>query len=189
MASDEHVSVQGKKPKMFYSRVNPQMSYGPGSNGRQNHHILPCTSVKKSLFGTDKDRVIKGVIYFTDWNINKSDNMIELPTFKVFQNAYGKKGGKQGGVLQPQSVGLACHTRGHPKYNENVQTALTGIWAKAKPKVDEHKLTSAEDISGELDGKIGDFKFTIEGRATTQANWKKLVNGDASAMMIFYMAV
>lgn len=50
-------------------------------------------------------------------------------------------------------------------------------------------MGSHEPHPGELDGKIGDFKITIEGRATTQANWKKLVNGDASAMRIFCMAV
>lgn len=187
----EHASVQGKKPIMFYSRVNPEMSYPSGTGGFQNHHILPCTSVKKSLFeaAKDKDNLIKGVVYFSKWNINKSKNMFMLPTFKVYQKLFGKKGGKQGPIHVPANVdGRPCHDRGHPKYNEKAQTALNSIWSKVAPKLDGHKLTSATDIAGELDGKIDDFADKVKGRSTTQAKWKSMVQGDANAQKAFHMA-
>src|SRR5436305_1204614 len=96
----EHASVQGKKRLMWYERYNPEQSYPSGKGGWQNHHILPCTSVKTSLFNAakSKDNLIKGVKYFTKWNINCPENMKMLPTTKVYQKRFGKRGGKQGPI-------------------------------------------------------------------------------------------
>ncbi len=187
----EHASVQGKKQTLWYTRDNPEKGYPSGTNGRQNHHILPCTSVKKSLTqaAQSQDNLIKGVKYFSKWNINKSGNMVMLPTFKVYIKLFGKKGGKQGPIAIPPDVkGRPCHDRGHPKYNDNAQRALLSIWSKVAPQVEEHKLTDATDISGELDDKITDFEDKVNGRSATQANWKAMVDGNAGAQKAFYMA-
>jgi hypothetical protein len=137
------------------------------------------------------------VVYFTKWNINKQggqkhpgpSNMIMLPTWKVFARAWGRKGGKQGGVLAPGANTHPCHDRGHPAYNRAVATSLNEIWSKVAPQVDEHKLTDATDIAGELNDKIDEFADVVAGRTTTQAKWKAMVNGDEGAKEQFFMAV
>lgn len=188
----EHASVKGKTQIMWYTRDNPEQSYPSGSNGRQNHHILPCTSVATSLTeaAQNKDNLIKGVKYFSKWNINKSDNMVMLPTFPVYQRLFGKKGGKQGPIVIPPDVqGRPCHDRGHPTYNDKAKTALNSVWAKVVITLDVHKLSDATDISGDLDGKITDWEKKVAGRNATQANWKAMVaGGSPSAQKAFYMA-
>ena len=137
----EHASVQGRKRKMWYERNNPELSYPSGSNGMQNHHILPCTSVKSSLIeaASTKDNLIKGVQFFSKWNINKSDNMKMLPTIPVYARYYGKKGLKQNpGPVPPNVMGSPCHDRRHNVYNENAAKAMKSVWAKVNVTIDNH---------------------------------------------------
>jgi len=187
----EHASVQGKKRKMWYERDNPELSYPSGSNGMQNHHILPCTSVKRSLVESaqTKDNLIKGVQFFSKWNINKSDNMKMLPTIPVYARYYGKKGRKQGPVVVPANVmGSPCHDRAHPTYNDYAKTALMSVWSKVQITLDGHKLSDATDISGDLDGKVKSWAKKVAGRPTTQANWRAMCAGSPAGLAAFAMA-
>jgi hypothetical protein len=92
-------------------------------------------------------------------------------------------------VVPPDVVGRPCHDRGHPPYNIKAQKALNSIWSKVAPQIDDHKMTSATDIGGDLDGKISAFAAKVAGRPTTQASWRSMVaQGNAAAIKAFYMA-
>jgi hypothetical protein len=192
----EHASVQGKKRTMWYERDNPEMTYPSGAGGFQNHHILPCKSVSRSLVeaAQTKDNVIKGVKYFSKWNINKKKNMKMLPTIPVYQKLYGKKGLKQGLISVPKALigrllGRPCHDRRHNVYNDNVKDKLLPVWAKVKVKLDKHdKISEATDIGGDLDTQIGVWAAKIRGRKTTQENWRAMCAGDEAALDQFAMA-
>jgi len=188
----EHGSVKGRKRKMWYERDNPEMSYPSGSGGFQNHHILPCKSVSRSLVeaAQTKDNLIKGVKYFSKWNINKSRNMRFLPTIPVYQKLFGKKGNKQGVITAPAGLmGRPCHDRRHNIYNEKAKKSLMQVWANVQVNLDKHdNITSATDISGDLDGKISLWAGKIRGRNTTHANWQAMCAGDEAAFNVFAMA-
>jgi hypothetical protein len=183
----EHASVQGLKRKMYYERVNPKASYPSGTGGEQNHHILPCTSVKKSLFkaAEKKDNLIKAVKYFTEWNINVDKNLKMLPTTKWYQKRFGKRGGKQGPIPADDRP---CHNWGHKIYNEKVGTALMSVWSQVVITLDVHKLDDATDIAGELENKRSDWEDKVTGRSGTLANWKAMYDGTPGAHNHFTMA-
>lgn len=189
-----HATVDGRDRTMWYLRNPNPVSYPSGSGGFQNHHILPCASVRDSLLESNKteDNLLKAVKYFSTWNINKGGaggNMKMLPTVPVFQRAWGTTGAKKTpGVLPPEAIGCPCHDRNHPAYTEKVQTDLTKIWSKVKAKVNKHNvITSAADIGPDLTKKKNKHKKRIAKRATTQANWQKVYANSATALKIFSM--
>ena len=188
-----HGTAQDKTQTMWYTRDNPEKSYASGTGGKQNHHILPCSSVKRSLLEAAQSNanLLDAVKFFSKWNINKTDNLVMLPTFKVFMALFGKKGGKQGVNYVPVGVNKhACHDRGHPLYTDNARIALNDVWGLVNLTLDKHGLLEkADDIGGELDSKITSWKKKVTNRSTTQAKWRDMVNGDDSARKNFYMAV
>jgi A nuclease family of the HNH/ENDO VII superfamily with conserved AHH len=187
----EHASVQGLKKKMWYERDSPPnpTSYPSCGGGWQRHHILPCTSVKRSLIeaAQSKDNLIKGVRYFTNWNINKKTNLIALPTTPVYQQRFGKKGLKKKGP----TVGwnLPCHNWAHTRYNEKVIQSLSTIWDNVQIKIDKHnKLKDATDIKGDLEDqrKLWRRKVTT-GRVGSLQNWRAMFEGKPGAHNHFTM--
>lgn len=195
-----HASVAGKKRTMYYERSNPNpVNYASQITvlpGWQKHHILPCTSVRKSIATVTKqagkENLEKALKYFTNWNINESHNLIGLPTRSVYQKAYGKRGGKQNPSLSlVASLGnLPCHqptSWGHTVYNDKIETQLQSVWKKVVMTVKQHKL-DANDIAGDITAIETRWKGTFPGsRQTTQANWRAMQQGHPTAYNNFTM--
>lgn len=185
-----HVTVDGLPRKMYYERSKPNpekyTNNCPGKKHWQKHHILPCTSVKRSIAAAKKPYLDKALKYFTDWNINKSYNLIPMPTRKAYQVAYGMKGGKSGGVMPELRVSatkkhsdLPCHQPtnwGHTIYNEDVERDLINVWANVSITIKNHKL-SANDVKSSISRLITKYKNSLEkGHDPSQANWKAMMS-------------
>jgi hypothetical protein len=199
-----HASVQGLKRQMYYERSKPNpVNYSnncPGKPNWQKHHILPCTSVKKSIAeaakASSRPLLDKALKYFTKWNINDSDNLMPMPTRKAYQNAYGKKGGKAGGIMPSLTAGtniysnLPCHqptSWGHTDYNVEVKADLIKVWSKVSIQVKNHKL-DANDVSTDIVAIKNTWKGSLEtGRVPSQANWIAMIKGTANAHNNFTM--
>lgn len=53
------------------------------------HHIIPQTAIEESIADSKKDqRYIADVQWITDWNINRPQNMIGLPTYHSYDQYY-----------------------------------------------------------------------------------------------------
>jgi hypothetical protein len=187
---------------MYYERSKPNpVNYTnncPGKKNWQKHHILPCTSVKKSIVAAQAStpNLDKALKYFTTWNINDSANLMPMPTRKAYQNAYGKKGGKVGGVMpQLSDAGttyshLPCHqptSWGHTDYNDKVEKDLLNVWSNVTVKVKNHKL-DANDVSADITSKKNTWKGRLEsGRNPSLANWRAMMTGSGNAHNHFTM--
>jgi hypothetical protein len=201
-----HVTVDGLPRTMFYEKHKPNpekyANNCPGKKDWQKHHILPCTSVKKSIVGAKTAHLDKALKYFTSWNINLGYNLLPMPTRKAYQNAYGKKGGKAGGVMPSLSVpaalgspgitysNLPCHqptSWGHTVYNVDVKADLISIWAKVKMTIKNHKL-NANDVSSDINATKDVWKASLEtGRVGSQANWHAMQHNIGKAYNNFTM--
>ncbi|MDP1861340.1 MAG: AHH domain-containing protein [Gemmatimonadaceae bacterium] len=189
-----HASVQGLKRTMYYERSKPNpVNYANNCTGKTNwqkHHILPCTSVKRSIKAAEatKPHLEKALKYFTTWNINDADNLMPMPTRKAFQKAYGKKGGKQGVIST--LTNLPCHQPtnwGHTIYNEKVYAKLIDVWQNVSIKIQNHKLDS-NDVSSDISDLRDVWKDKLEtGRDGSIANWRAMIKGVSRAHNNFTM--
>lgn len=189
-----HASVQGKKRIMYWERLKPNpVNYASNCAGKpdwQKHHVIPCVSMKRSIkdAATSKPHLEKALKYFTKWNINEKPNLLLLPTRKVYQKAYGKKGGKQG-VTKIVS-NLPCHqptSWGHTIYNDKVEKNLLNVWANVTITIKNHKL-DANDVSGDIDTIRGTWEGRLTGgRVGSIQNWQAMMQGQAGAHNNFTM--
>jgi hypothetical protein len=193
MAS-QHVGVRGKKRTMWFERGKPNpVNYAKNCatiTDHQKHHILPCTSVGRSVADAakQKEHFDKALKYFTKWNINDGHNLMPLPTRTAYQKLFGKRGRKQN--VTAILGNLPCHqptSWGHTDYNDQVKTSLATVWGQISIAIDGHKL-SANDLNGDLTALEGAWKATLtSGRVGTIANWRAMANGVPGAHNHFTM--
>jgi hypothetical protein len=190
--TSQHASVRGKKRIMWFERSKPNpVKYAKNCatiTNYQKHHILPCTSVGRSIADVTTDNFDKALKYFTKWNINDAHNLMPLPTRTAYRKLYGKLGRKQN--VTATLGNLPCHqptSWGHTVYNDKVKTALAKVWGQISIAIDAHKL-SANDLSADLTALEGKWKSTLTtGRVGTIANWRAMVKGVPNAHNHFTM--
>jgi hypothetical protein len=192
--STQHASVRGKKRIMWFERGKPNpVNYASNCatiTDHQKHHILPCTSVGRSVADAakNKEHFDKALKYFTKWNINDSHNLMPLPTRTAYQKLFGKRGGKQN--VTATLGNLPCHqptSWGHTDYNDEVKADVAKVWGQIAITIDGHKL-NANDLSGALTILENKWKTSLQtGRVGTIAKWRDMAKGVPGAHNNFTM--
>src|SRR5260370_27275790 len=107
------VSVDGRDRIVWWQKDHPPnpekyRKNCPKIRGYNQHHILPGTSMAKSIATTagEKENFEPALKFFTKWNINDAHNLIALPGVKTYRKLYGKKGGRKGPISPPDMKGL-----------------------------------------------------------------------------------
>jgi hypothetical protein len=154
-----------------------------------SHHVLPCTSLQKSL-----DKFLKGkAIHFkqalgryTNWNVNNEYNLIGLPNEAAYLKAYGDakfntlKLDKptwmmaMNFVVNIPPIGPIHLPRnwGHAKYDKNVEKKLDVIWDDVDAKVVQHDKVQGNDLSSEIQAVSNDCCGQLEAkRGQTKERW------------------
>jgi len=192
----QHLSVKGKD-RIFYSergKPNPK-SYASGPRPWANHHVLPISSVARSISEAEVENLQKALRFFTQWNINdagRSGNLIRLPTRRAFNKAYGKRGNRDIPLLLVSIEGhpigtLACHSWAHMRYNSEVAKKLEAAWNNVSITIKKCGDWSANNVRKRLLQLQTEWKGTLTGRASTIENWKAMVDGDEDAHNRFTM--
>ena len=172
MAQPKHM----KKPRKRLSKLSGSSSYANNcSDGcatvskKQAHHILSltCLGKRKKDYPGDaaRKKYIEDCLYCTEWDINKSPNLIWLPLNKQYRNSKGKV-----------PTDLPSHQVDHNTangYTKEVSAWLkANIWDKITKKDDIHKADvrkvkrELENGSAHWNGKLKRF-----GRRNSGTEW------------------
>lgn len=80
---------EGNKPIPKYRKECKSAGNGYLGPRHEVHHVLPQTCIEQSVLESGKDlQYISEVQYITDWNINKSINLIGLPHYHSYDLYY-----------------------------------------------------------------------------------------------------
>jgi hypothetical protein len=177
---------------MWFERSSPNpVNYASqiaGATDHQKHHILPCTSVGRSIAEVKTQHFDKALKYFTNWNINKKPNLMLLPTRAAYYKLFGKRGRRQN--VTTTLGNLPCHqptSWGHTDYNKAVKKNLKTVWGQVSISIDGHKL-EANDLSAALAVLERKWRTSLRTRRVgTIANWRAMVQGVPGAHNHFTM--
>jgi hypothetical protein len=135
-------------------RVNCGCSW---NDFREGHHVLPIAVVSLAISEyISLDESNEDIVNNTKWCVNKSPNMLGLPTWPNYLAHYIKfRGAKRQLLKQPQLKDAASipapncsdhpvHTYDHHKYNAYVQKKLFDIIKNVKESKKKHDKPSAK---------------------------------------------
>ena len=138
------------------------------------HHMLVCCLFKQAKIGeavgndADKTRYVNDCLWVTKWDVNRSENLIMLPLWSTYIEAYTKASAAPNPA--PPLAGpneLPAHTRDHSGkmgYTEEVKDWLAkNIWDSLNVKQEPH-TADLETILGQLE--IGETAW--RGELTTR---------------------
>jgi hypothetical protein len=160
--TDNHLAPSDKCKIVFHeqsshrkvSRGRGAPNYAQGRGGAyswQSHHLV-CICAVGNRTGKDDKTVVRmeQSLYITEWNINKTPNMIGLPMYRKYVNQYCvvdkiKDKGKRLATLEglPAPKNLPAHDIDHNTdggYTSEVITHMkTQVWNKFNDEVKDHK--------------------------------------------------
>jgi hypothetical protein len=154
-----------------------------------SHHVLPCTSIKKSL-----DRFLDGkpihfkqaLARFTKWDVNKGYNLLGMANEAAYLKAYGDSKFSTLKLNRPQwmkAMNMVVNVPpmgpihlptswGHPEYNVQVSKKLDVIWDDLGAKVNEHEKVEGKDLGSEIQGVSDVYCAKLEAKkGQTKERW------------------
>ena len=190
---NDHVTLDESKPKTLFIDRNSSYSSncktGYQGNYHNAHHVVPCTSIQKSLKTyLDKKPLEynKALARFTKWNVNSEPNLIGLPHKHAYELAYKEVTSAALSLLAPQwmmaavaspgAVKYPVHlptSWGHVTYNKLVETQLDKIWKNLNVKVKKHEPIDANDMGAMIQGVSNAFRGLLTAKiGQTKTAWK-----------------
>jgi hypothetical protein len=192
MSGNKHVTLDESKGITFFinrgSNYAPKCATGFRGNYYNAHHVVPCTSIQKSLkkfLASKPPEYNKALARFTKWDVNAGTNLIGLPHRLAYELAYGTKTPAQVPV-KPQwmmaklvslivSPHLPIHLPtnwGHTDYNEDVEVKLDSIWANLSVEIENHEPVKADDMGGAIQGVSNGFRGLLSAKVgQNQTDW------------------
>lgn len=155
----------------------------------QSHHIVCVSSLgaRTAKDAATKDKLEKS-LYVTDWNINKSPNMIGLPQRCQYRESYGsaetnaRKSPSTAAAAWAAAtpVNLPSHNNDHPSYTDEVTKHLNdNIWSKFDANKGDHNA-DANWLKSQLEGASKHFDGILKSRGSrdpgTIEGWKDRFN-------------
>jgi len=146
------------------SAYRDSFAHGYLGSHRQVHHVLPCAALNKSrmtFLNGQKEPKVKLVIELTTvYDVNEEDNLLGLPTRRVYAAKFGVKFPFWPKMLTrlPSATNplvAACnwpiHLWNHYAYSETAETLANDAWRRLSEVIDEHPDTlSGQDIGDEF---------------------------------------
>jgi len=161
-----HVTLDESKPRtLFVTRSSgyaKDCASGYQGNYHNAHHVVPCTSIQKSLkeyLSKKPYSYNKALARFTKWDVNAEPNLLGLPHKHAYEFAYKEVTASSLAALAPQwmmakvvtpgAVKYPIHLPtnwGHVDYNVLVVKQLDKIWKNLNVQVKKHEPVTATDI-------------------------------------------
>lgn len=163
-----------------------------GSRSWQSHHIVCVSAVAVRKAKDDPTTLLmEKSLYITEWNINKSPNMIGLPMYRKYTSIYGgidkakTKAARDAAFAAVSPQKLPAHDIDHNTddgYTDEVTKYLdTNIWKKFQSTAKDHKK-DAEWLAKRLTSASETFQGRLLKRGTrkkgTVAAWQNRLNDD-----------
>ena len=191
--SDDHIDVPPKNERSVINRAGDQHKThckdwvsGKVPFPCNAHHILPVTCFNRIKCNPQaKAAYVRRCIWVSKWNINggtrhkqpEENNMIRLPLFSAYNNAYPKPGKTEFRKAEGKYPVNECMHNSryseHYIYNKEVRTWLNdNVWSKLQEDKEKHKL-KGKDILKELQGAEGHFRGELVKRGKREPGTKK----------------
>lgn len=186
------------------SDFRKKAGYGNGNTPWKNniHHILVCCLFKQANIGqalgndADKTRYVNDCLWVTDWNVNRSDNLVMLPLWGTYVAAYSIASSGPNPV--PPAIGpndLPAHNRDHGgkgSYTEEVKGWLKkNIWDSLNVQKEPHTV-DLETVISQLETGETTWKGQLTSRPASHGgtwnSWQTRKTNKTTWYMAFSMS-